>query len=346
MFSVDELYRFKTFTSSNGDQLPFAMKNNCDGATLSAGVYSIATMFVVALGMVLTSIYLKAIEVDFDEDEQTAQDYSIVVNNPPADATDATEWKQYFRKKFGVVVTIATIVTDNDDLVKKLVLRREFLQHIKSKVGPSEPLDIDNLARLASEIVGKRNCVHSVFAKVSKGVPELVASIQVLDEKINDLAAQHRNVTTVFITFETEAAQRKVLSIMKTNEQYDARYCFREDFLLVEEPGEPSSIRWQDLNESSSKAFVRFIIPTVLTLGMIVAAAFLVREVRNYGPSYAAVTISLLNIFFPGIAKKLTNLEIHRNQGGRQTSLYVKICIFRWVNTAIVTTIITVSILC
>jgi len=346
MFSEDETYRFLTFENSNGDQLPFAVKNNCDGATLSTGVYSIATMFVVAIGMVLTSIYLKAIEVVFDEDEQTAQDYSIVVNNPPADATDATEWKQYFRKKFGVVATVCTIVTDNDDLLKNLVLRREVLQQIKSKIGPSEPLDIDNLARLASEIVGKRNCVHTMFAKVFKGVPELVAYMQVLDLKINDLAAQHRNVTTVFITFETEAAQRKVLSIMKTSEQYDARYCFREDFLDVEEPAEPSSIRWQDLNESGSKVIVRFIIPTFLTLGMIVAAAFLVREVRDYGPSYAAVTISLLNIFFPVIAKKLTNLEIHRNQGARQTSLYVKICFFRWVNTAVVTTIITVSIFC
>jgi hypothetical protein len=346
MFSTDELYRFMIFTNSNGDQLPFAMKNNCDGATLTRGLYSLATTCVIVLGMIAASIYLKAKEIEFDEDEQTAQDYSIIVKNPPVDATDAMEWKQYFRKKFGVRSTVCTIVTDNDILVNKLVLRRETLQMIKSKNGPSESLDIDHLVRLASDISGKRNCVQKVLTKVLKGVPELVAHIQQLDEEIRDLATEDRDVTTVFVTFETEAAQRKVLSIMKTSEQYDAKYCFREGFLDVDEPNEPSSIRWHDLNESTSKALVRLIIPMLLTFGMIIGAAFLVREVRNYGPLYAAITISLLNTLFPMIAKRLTNLEIHRSHGGRQTSLYVKICIFRWVNTAIVTTLITVRTQC
>ena len=36
-----------------------------------------------------------------------------------------------------------------------------------------------------------------------------------------------------------------------------------------------------------------------------------------------------------------TNLESHSSEGDKQTSLYVKIAAFRWVNTAIVITIIT-----
>jgi hypothetical protein len=168
--------------------------------------------------------------------------------------------------------------------------------------------------------------------------------IKVLDEKIRDLAVLERNVTTVFITFETEAAQRKVLSIMKTADGFDKKYCFRDDFYLnIYEPAEPSSIRWADLNESNTTVFFRLLIPSILTLGLIVAAAFLVKEVRAFGPVYAAVTVSLLNTFFPMIAKSMTNSEIHRNHGSKQTSLYVKICVFRWVNTAVVTTLITVS---
>mmetsp|Transcript_35507 Transcript_35507/g.71981 ORF Transcript_35507/g.71981 Transcript_35507/m.71981 type:complete len:174 (-) Transcript_35507:2540-3061(-) len=40
-------------------------------------------------------------------------------------------------------------------------------------------------------------------------------------------------------------------------------------------------------------------------------------------------------------AKALTNMESHASEGQKQTSLYVKIAGFRWVNTAIVITIIT-----
>ena len=36
-----------------------------------------------------------------------------------------------------------------------------------------------------------------------------------------------------------------------------------------------------------------------------------------------------------------TDLESHRSEGHKQTSLYIKIAAFRWVNTAIVITIVT-----
>lgn len=334
--------RFITLINTEGLEQPFAIKNRCDGATLSTGVYSLATIAVLILGFFAMNIYLSGAEVNFDEDEQTAQDYSIKISNPPHDANDAAEWERYFRKKFGVHVTVCTIIMDNDLLVKKLVERREILQKIKSKIGPGTSLDLDHLAKVSSEIEAKRNTIQTGYAKLFKGVPELVAHISILDEEIMDLAAMDRNVTTVIITFETEAAQRKVLSIMKTADGFDKKYCFRDDcFLNVDEPPEPSAIRWADLNESNTTVLVRLIVPTIITLALIVACAFLVKEIRSYGPVYAAVTISLLNTFFPTIAKLLTNTEIHRSHGSKQTSLYIKICIFRWVNTAVVTTLIT-----
>jgi hypothetical protein len=56
---------------------------------------------------------------------------------------------------------------------------------------------------------------------------------------------------------------------------------------------------------------------------------------------YAVLTISLFNSVFPIFAKALTALEAHAGEGEKQTSLYFKIALFRWVNTAIVITIIT-----
>lgn len=341
MFTNDS-YRFISLTNSDGMEQPFAIKNNCDGATLSVGVYNLATIAVIILGLFATHIYLGRAEVNFDEDEQTAQDYSIKINNPPPDANDSKEWERYFRKKFGVLVTVCTIIMDNDLLVKKLVERREIQQKIKSKVGPTVSFDIDELTKVSSEIESKRNNLNRVCAKLFKGVPELVEYVKALDEEIRELAVLDRTVTTVIITFETEAAQRKVLSIMKTADGFDQKYCFRDDrFLDVDEPPEPSGIRWADLNESDTTTLVRLIIPSILTLGLIAACAFLVKELRSYGPIYAAVSISLLNTIFPMVAKSMTNTEIHRSHGSKQTSLYVKICLFRWVNTAVVTTLIT-----
>lgn len=53
------------------------------------------------------------------------------------------------------------------------------------------------------------------------------------------------------------------------------------------------------------------------------------------------MTIAVFNSVFPIFAKMLTDLEEHAAEGEKQTSLYSKIAIFRWVNTAIVITIIT-----
>lgn len=342
MFSQDG-YRLRNILNSDGVELPFALKNNCDGAKITAGLFNLASAFVIIFGMVVASYYLKSQEVGFDEDEQTAQDYSIKVFNPPPDAYDPNEWKTFFRRKFGVQVMVCTIATNNQDLVNKLVHRREVLQKIKSIVGPNISLENNNVKKMAIDITARRNLLKKGLTKIFPGIPELFADIQKCEEDIKELSSRDRDVTQVFITFETEAAQRKVLSIMKTKDGYDPKYCFRGEFLNVGEPAEPSSIRWGDLDDSLATTQLRLTITTGIAIGLIVAVAFLVREVRTFGATYAAFTISILNVIFPHVAKFLTNIEIHQNEGSRQTSLYMKIVLFRWVITAVVTTVITVS---
>ena len=51
--------------------------------------------------------------------------------------------------------------------------------------------------------------------------------------------------------------------------------------------------------------------------------------------------VPALNLSFPQLAKYITDFEGHRNESKLQTSLYIKIAAFRWVNTAVVTTYIT-----
>ena len=49
----------------------------------------------------------------------------------------------------------------------------------------------------------------------------------------------------------------------------------------------------------------------------------------------------MTNLAFPQLAKFITEFEGHRNESNLQIALYLKIAAFRWVNTAIVTTVIT-----
>ncbi len=67
---------------------------------------------------------------------------------------------------------------------------------------------------------------------------------------------------------------------------------------------------------------------------------FAVQRALHYDVHVAAYLIAILNILVPNILKLINNLESHSRQGTFQASLYAKIATFRWINTAIVMTII------
>lgn len=127
--------------ANKDENVTFALRNDCDGATLQQGMVNYGTLIFVLLGIVAMNIYQKHMEVKYDEDEQTAQDYSIVIKNPPPDATDPEEWRLFFRYNFhGLHTTACTIAVDNDLLVRCLVKRRECMRKIEMKVEPGTSL--------------------------------------------------------------------------------------------------------------------------------------------------------------------------------------------------------------
>lgn len=114
----------------------FALRNNCEGATIQQGLISYATLLFIMIGTIILNVYLTRMEVAFDEDEQTSQDYSVIVENPPHDATNPQEWHDFFKEKFGAHVTACTVAVDNDLLIRTLVTRRELLRKIELLVDP------------------------------------------------------------------------------------------------------------------------------------------------------------------------------------------------------------------
>ena len=162
--------------------LTFALSNDCDGATLQQGMINYGTLLLVMVGILVMNIYQKHMEVKYDEDEQTAQDYSIVITNPPHDANNPEEWRDFFHDNFdGAHTTTCTIAVDNDLLVRSLQERRECMRKIEMMVEPGTSLDDLNLARIAAEIERGRTLFQKLLAMVVPGIPELFGRSTVLD---------------------------------------------------------------------------------------------------------------------------------------------------------------------
>lgn len=287
-----------------------------------------------------------------DEDEQTAQDYSIVIDNPPGDATDPEEWRAFFKEAFGSHVTGCTVAVDNDLLVRTLVERREKMRMLELDVEPGTSLDIVTIAGIAAKRERERSGIASLIAWVAPGFPEHFARMAVLTAKVQGLAQQDYPVTNVFVTFETETGQRKALekltvgqAAIDSNRQSsvrDLKYLFRGFRVLsVHEPEEPDSIRWQDLNTNFQNRMKQQFFTALATVAALAVVVFLVNLVNQTNAVFTAYTIAITNAIFPMLAKILTYNESHPSHGSLQTSLYFKIAIFRWVTTAIVITIIT-----
>lgn len=341
-----------SFVRDQISNITFAKKNFCDGATLEQGMVNFAALIFIVFGSLLLTQYLQYMEVQFDEDEQTAQDYSIIINNPPADASDPEEWKEYFRVAFDAQVTACTIAVDNDILVRTLVERREKMRMLELAVEPGTKLDIVTLAGIAAAKERERSAIGSLLAGLSPGIPEIFSRMAVLTAKVQGLAQQSYPVTNVFIVFEKEADQRRVLSELsvgqvnidanRTSSVRNVKYLFRaERVLSVHEPEEPDSIRWEDLNIGFFDRMKQQFFTALATVAALVLVAVVVFLVNDTSPALTAYTIAVANAIFPMFAKFLSYSEDHPSHGSLQTSLYFKIAIFRWTTTAIIITIVT-----
>ena len=105
--------------------------------------------------------------------------------------------------------------------------------------------------------------------------------------KVKGLAQLDYHVTNVFVTFETEQDQRRVLSELsvgfwqsQTNDRkaVPKEYLFDgERVLHVSEPDEPSAIRWEDLNVAYLQVVKLMVFSHMLTLILIVAVFVFIR---------------------------------------------------------------------
>ncbi|CAB9498796.1 protease [Seminavis robusta] len=284
-------------------EVAFVKKNLCDGATLQQGFVNFSGFIFVCLCAVLLSLYLKAMEKTFHDDEQTSQDYSIVIENPPADARDPEEWKNFFKTAFDAHVTACTVVVNNDRLT----------------VWPGFPENLARLAVLTAKVQG--------LAQQEYPVTKVFITFET--------ESSQQEVLHCLTVSKSQAARNKLTAVAPN-------HVFRGNHLLyVNLPEEPDSIRWEYLNATKGNLLKQQLLTFLATVGALFFVASLVQVVHQTNAIFTAYTIAFMNVVFPAFAKLLTRFEAHPTHGSLQTSMYFKIALFRWVSTAVVITLIT-----
>jgi len=134
-------------------------------------------------------------------------------------------------------------------LIAKLVNKRELLLQLQNTLPLNSPFYAEDLGSTVLQ------CTEPDFF-TSEGPKDLLEKILSVDADIERTADVTYPASSVFITFETEEMQRRVLKelIYPTlcRGVVDSRYKFEGLVLEITEPDEPSSIRWKDLDELAS----------------------------------------------------------------------------------------------
>jgi len=336
--------------SLSDPQLKFIRVNRCT-IDQTFGIVNIVTLCFVLLAMITLGFILRRKSVEFDESMQTASDYSIVVKNPPSDARDVDEWKNFFESiREDIHVSLCTISLNNEELLRPLIQRRKLLLQIENRLPAGINFDPKRLHELVPLCMSPSWIQRYLcFAQSTEVIYD---NIKEIDDKVAQLSKKEYDCTTVYITFETEQAQRYILetlttSIHNANRQsiptdFPVECLFRDKHLLrVKEPDEPNSIRWMDLNVSDLNCFIQRAMTFFLSICLLVGCAFLIYLARKRNAFTASIIITILNRLTPMVVKFLNSFEAHRNQSSYQASQFIKITLFRWVNTAVITLVIT-----
>mmetsp|Transcript_24268 Transcript_24268/g.36900 ORF Transcript_24268/g.36900 Transcript_24268/m.36900 type:complete len:405 (+) Transcript_24268:592-1806(+) len=315
----------------------FALRNLCPRPELAQGMVHFSSLVTLLVIFWLLGLYEKQREVIFDEGKQTAQDYSVIVKNPPPEAYDPEQWKIFFSQFSEKQVTSVSVLLNNHQLLSKLVHRRVLRNNLKAYLPRDFDLDEEDLVRqhismFLKEQEGEKRGICSllcgctfipIFRCFGYFLPPdvIVDRFYEVKDEIKELLKKKYEVVKVFVTFETEAGQRNALDALKAGklvimgnliDQMPPTTIFEGRVLHVEEPPEPDTVRYLDLHVGTITRYVKSITTLLLTLGIVIGCGVLVQVTRrNLGSQYSAYLTTAFNSIIPLIVKLLLFLENH-----------------------------------
>jgi len=344
----DDMYCENTKNSTEGC---YMFKNDCKNPHfISMGVVHYVSTLLLIIGMyVIFFHYQQKLEVKYDEETLTASDYSVEIKNPPKDAIDPEEWREFFLPFSEKFVNSCTIVINNEELVKALVVRRILLKELKNLLPPGIDIESDSWKRnfLQQEPPAWKRWLQG--AGFCKDISSLLKNLHSCEMSIRTHAEYERieEVNHVIITFETENGQRTALEALscgklegyfRTKRKMSIPR-FNRKSLKIKEPPEPNDVRWHDLDETSFLRMKQQVISNGSSVVMVLVGCYVAKEIKD--PIYSSVFISVFNGVIAVFGAVATSLEAHRNEGAYQRSLFFKIALARVFTTVFLYYLIT-----
>ena len=270
-------------------------------------------------------------EAKLDESIQTAQDYSIMVDDPNGAITDPDDWYQYF-SRWGEVKYVS-VVRKNSKLCGLLLERHVLTREIEGIFSQEDKEQMVKLAETSAGIVLKE---PSLFGTTQK--QRYVLKLRNINQQLEAAYKLTYPVIKVFVTFEYEKDQRNCLDALSTSyfdsaiesppededeDDVEKKYKPRieDEVLCVREPSEPDNINWQileiSLSERLLKNFISFCIGVVALYG----SFYFTNWVQENNPEYFPLAIAAMDTILPSIFQIILLIEKHVDEDDRQNSL-------------------------
>jgi hypothetical protein len=335
--------------------------HDCEFAGVQGKMDIIGTLLVALLAVVFGYVTSREAAL-VDESIQTAQDYSLIVEDPDKDANDPYEWSNYF-KKFGEVDYVS-IALSNRPLLQLLAERRQLIQAIQYSDVPAARELIRSVAQSVAPALLTSNSsssssstVHrktrtqqqqqqqqrSIFSwcaqrysREERHVRSTVARLLIVTDSINALLEQPpAPVVKVFVTFEWESGQRSALHALTTglipaaferSSLIAAADRFRgTNVLLVQEAPEPSEVIWQNLDKRLRYRLLQQLLSAAVTAAVVTLAYYAIIRLISGSSKWGAVGVSVISTALPMILKIVVSVERHINVTTQEDSLVGKL---------------------
>jgi len=342
----------------NHDNTLLQLEGSVHGATRDdlkmnhQGVSDIMCCIVFCIFAVLSKYMEKTIVTKIDVSQQTTQDYSVECTNPPLNCLDIEVYYNFF-SKFGEVVLVS-IATTNGALLKALADRKAVectLQGLISRADESMKRNSDakneTNERGSIEIHSEKYAdVELTFLQRIGFNPTIQSCFKQLKRisiDIDQLSSQEYEPWRIFVTFNSEHAQRNCLS--KTSVGKFSVFMNKVDngdvllygkTLNIIEASEPNDVIYENSHRSFMYRLVSWIVSYFCCGVFLVGSFFIIEALSGNGNILVAVFISVVNALLPAIIKVMTqSVEVHVTERDVQKSMLMKLVIGRCINSAI-----------
>lgn len=288
------------------------------------------TICCIFISLFYFNIFIDKVEDKLDEAVQTAQDYSVVVKDPPPDAVDPDEFNEFF-SRFGRVRNI-TIAKKNKHLLLLLLKKRTLLRHLH----PRNVSTYQDMTIFPPNLTTTTNSCTKFLQVIGFYRDEAywIARLCEVNKLIVEASKMTYEACRVFVSFEAEQEQRlclRELDVSELNAITDTgvseeRKKFRGKHILdVCESAEPNNILWFNLELSWVERKVRFVAAWLLSFATFTACYFLVGFTYSAAPSTVPIVIGAIDSCLPTIFIAVTGIENHVDEDDRQNSLLFKL---------------------